>query len=269
MDPWQLLLVAFVQGFTEFLPISSSAHLILLPRLLGSADQGLLVDIAAHTGTFLAAVVYFRRDLRDVVKGLVAPSRTTPDRVASGRQLAVLLIVATGPILLAGWFFRGQIATVARDPALIGATSIVFAIVLAIADRRGRREVSVERLGSRQALMVGCAQALALIPGTSRSGITISAGLFLHMRRDEAARFSFLLSMPVSAAVAVVSIFDLVREPVAVSLRWELLLVLAVSGVVGHACISLFVRFVRSRNLTVFVLYRLFLGVVILAFLWF
>ena len=256
MSLWQLLLVAVVQGLTEYLPISSSAHLILLPWVFELPDQGLSVDIAAHSGTFVAAVVYFRSDLGSLARGLRSGG--------PGRRLGLLLVAGSWPVLICGWLLRDQIASVARNPLLIAVTSIVFGIVLWGADRMGRRRRTIEELGWRQATLVGLSQALALIPGTSRSGATISAGLLFDLRRDEAARFSFLLSLPVGAAVALSELLEMRGEAGGLDLSWSLLLVFVVSGVVGHACIAAFLKFVRERGMAVFAIYRLLLGAVLL-----
>ena len=265
MSLGQLLLVAFVQGFTEYLPVSSSAHLVLLPKLLDTADQGLSLDVAAHTGTFLAAAVYFREDIRRLWRGLVSRQAQSARSVAAARHLGRLLLVGSVPVLVVGWLFRDQIATVARRPTIIAVTSIVFGIVLMIADRVGRRTSEAESLSLRDGLKIGLVQVLALIPGTSRSGITISAALLLNLRRDEAARFSFLLSLPVSIAVAASEFMVLRGQSLSFWLRWEYLLVMGVSALVGHTCIRLFIGFVRKRGLTVFAVYRLVMGLVILA----
>lgn len=261
----QLLLVAFVQGFTEYLPVSSAAHLVLLPKLLGTPDQGLSLDVAAHTGTFLAAAVYFRGDIRRLWRGLAPRPEQNAASVAAARHLGLLLLVGSVPVLVVGWLSRDQIATLARQPAIVAVTSIVFGFVLIIADRVGRRTLEAESLSLRDGFKIGLAQALALIPGTSRSGITISAALLLNLRRDEAARFSFLLSLPVSMAIAASEFMVLRGQSLSLWPRWEYLLVMAVSALVGYTCIGLFLGFVRTRGLTVFAVYRVVMGVVILA----
>jgi undecaprenyl-diphosphatase len=256
-----LVLLAVVQGLTEFLPVSSSAHLILLPRLLATADQGLRFDVAANTGTFLSVLFYFRRDLMAMT--VAALSRGgDPARVAD-RRLAWLVVLGSVPVLICGFLFRDLVATVARDPVLIAATSIGFGVLLALADRWGKRSREVHDLGIADAAWIGLAQALALVPGTSRSGITMTAGLALDLRRDQAARFSFLLAVPVGAAAAAWEAIGFVRDG-QWELWWQLLVVVALSAIVGIAVIHFLLGFLRRRSFLGFAVYRVALGIAIL-----
>ena len=261
MSTWYLILLALVQGLTEFLPVSSSAHLILLPRLLALPDQGLIFDVAANTGTFLAVAAYFHRELRRVGRAaLLLPGSEDRDR-----RLAGHLLVATVPVLGVGWLLRDQVATLARDPVVIAISSIFFGVLLLVADRWGRKERSLDELSLREAILIGLAQALALVPGTSRSGITITAGLGAGLRREQAARFSFLLLVPVSAAAAVHELGGLTGVTPDVATVWQLAVVVLVSAVSGFAVIHFFLGLLRRYSLTVFVVYRILLG---LALLW-
>lgn len=284
MSLWYLVLLALLQGLTEYLPVSSSAHLILLPRVLDVPDQGLVFDVAANTGTFLAVVVYFRRDLWRLVRALVRRDPRPPDRATAAsqepgagsraagdgerlgedRRLAGLLAAGTVPVLLVGWLLRDPVATMARNPVLVATASIAFGLLLFAADQWGGRRRGLEAVGLRDALLIGVAQTLALVPGTSRSGITITAGLALHLDREAAARFSFLLAVPVSAAAALHESLSLWGASPDGRMLLQLLLVLAVSAASGLAVIHLFLAFVRRQSLTVFVVYRVVLGVVIL-----
>jgi len=263
MSLWYLVLLALVQGLTEYLPVSSSAHLILLPRLLQTGDQGLVFDVAANTGTFLAAAVYFRKDLRLLVASMVGYFKGG-ERKDHGMDLARNIAIASLPVLISGWLLRDGIATVAREPLLIAVTSIGFGILLGWADRSGSRSRDLETLATGEAALVGLAQAVALVPGTSRSGITITAGLLLGLRREQSAYFSFLLALPVSAFAAASELLQLPREMMTTPVLGHLVLVVILSGVVGFAVIHLLLGFLRRRSLMIFVVYRILLGLVIL-----
>ena len=200
MTPWQAAVLALVQAVTEFLPVSSSGHLILLPRMLGWSDQGLEFDIATNSGTLIAVIAYFRADLARMARVFFASFRSDERAANSDARLIWLLAFATIPAGIAGLLAKHWIASYGRDPRLIAATAIFYGALLLYADRRASgaalagtgRELG--EFGLRAALLVGCAQALALVPGTSRSGITITAALLLGFARPAAARFSFLLA---------------------------------------------------------------------------
>jgi undecaprenyl-diphosphatase len=259
-----LVLLAVVQGLTEFLPISSSAHLILLPRLLATVDQGLRFDVAANTGTFLAVLVYFRREIAAMTVAALSSSRD-PQRTRD-RRLAWLVALGSVPVLICGFLFRDLVATLGRDPLLIAGTSIVFGVLLAVVDRVGRRTRTLHDVTLGDAAFIGLAQALALVPGTSRSGITMTAGIAANLRRDEAARFSFLLAVPAGAAAAAWEAIGFARGG-EWGTWWQLLLVVVLSAVVGVAVIHFLLGFLRTRSLLVFAIYRIVLGLVILAVL--
>lgn len=252
-----LLLVAVVQGATEFLPISSSAHLILLPAVTGAADQGLTIDVAAHLGSLVAVLVYFWRDVRALVtdgltlrwsQGLVAP-----------------LLVATIPIVLAGFALKAFVAGDFRSAWLIATTTIFFGIVLYVTDRAAS-DRSVDDISLGHALVVGLAQVLALIPGTSRSGITISAARALGYERAGAARFSMLLGIPAILGASLLMGVELQAES-----DWRLgadaAFVAAVSFVVAWLAIAGLMRWLQHASLLPFVIYRIALGVALLAWL--
>ncbi|MEA2094929.1 MAG: undecaprenyl-diphosphate phosphatase [Pseudomonadota bacterium] len=261
MDTTQTILLALLQGLTEFLPISSSAHLILLPRLAGWQDQGLAFDVAVHVGTLIAVVAYFRhqlaRMLSDWVQSLVTRKLTTDAR------LAWLVLLGTFPVILTGLLLHQVIETHLRSPQVIAVATIVFAVLLGWSDRRGRQRRDETTLGVADVLFIGLAQILALIPGTSRSGITMTAALALGLTRCGAARFSFLLSIPVIAMAGGYETLKLVQleGPVA----WEaLLLGTAVAAVSAYLCIHYFLQLVERIGMLPFVLYRLLLGGVLL-----
>lgn len=266
MDTPHIVWLALVQGLTEFLPVSSSAHLILVPSLLGWPDQGLAFDVAVHLGTLIAVVAYFRRDIAALVPALLgslgelrSPSAFSPDA-----RLAWGVIVGTIPAGLVGLAFRGVIETSLRSPLVIATTTVVFALVLWWADRRARLTRDEHSLGWGDFLFVGCAQALALVPGTSRSGITITAGLLLGLTREAAARYSFLLSIPIIVLSGLGVTRDLLEsvDPV----DWTALgLGTAIASVSAFLCIHLFLAFINRIGMLPFVLYRLALGALLFA----
>ncbi len=262
MSLWQELVLALIQGLTEFLPISSSAHLILFPRLMGWQDQGLAFDVAVHVGTLAAVLLYFRRDLakmtRDWTHSLAGRTLTPEARLAWG------VLLGTLPVGLSGLLFKDVVETTLRSPLVIALATLAFGLLLWWADRRGRRERDEYSLGWLDILVIGLAQALALIPGTSRSGITITAGLLLGLTRQGAARFSFLLSIPVIALAGLLKTRDLILGEV--PLPWtDLLLGAAVSGIVAYLSIHYFLLLLERVGLLPFVIYRLILGTVLLA----
>ncbi|MXW02640.1 MAG: undecaprenyl-diphosphate phosphatase [Holophagales bacterium] len=256
MGPLQLILVALVQGLTEYLPISSTAHLILLPRLFGWEDQGLAVDVAANTGTLLAVIAYFRKDLAGYVRALFQRGEE--------RRMIPLLALASLPVLVVGIAAGDWIAGDARSPAVIAWATIGFGLVLGIADRWGAQERRLEQVNWRNALVFGLAQATALIPGASRAGVVISAGRLLGFDRESSARFAFLLALPVGVFVAGKDSLDLLSGELPLSQLPSLLLVAALSAVVGYLVIGGLLGWLRRRSLQVFVGYRLALGTVLL-----
>ncbi len=265
MGPVQLILVALVQGLTEYLPISSTAHLVLLPRLFGWPDQGLPVDVAANTGTLLAVVAYFRKDLLGFVRALRGDgSRGADGGGAAERRMIPLLGIASLPVLLVGIAASGWIAGDARSPGVIAWATIGFGLLLGAADRWGGQDRCLDQITWRHALLFGAAQAAALIPGASRAGVTISAGRLLGFDRESSARFAFLMAIPAGVFVVGKNTLDLLSGAMPVSELPAMLLVAALSAVVGYLVIGLLLGWVRRRSLQVFVAYRLLLGVALL-----
>ena len=261
MDSIQLVALALVQGITEFLPISSSAHLILVPVLTGWPDQGLAFDVAVHVGTLLAVMAYFRVEIGRMLVAWLG-SLTGRGGGAAGR-LAWLVILATLPTVVAGALFKDLIESELRGPLVIASTTIGFGLLLGVADRVGPRRADEYALGWRGALLIGLAQVLALVPGTSRSGITLTAGLLLGLTGPAAARFSFLLSIPTIAGSGVLLTRDLLAQPVAAP--WGALTLAALlAGASAYLCIHGLLRLLARGGLWPFVLYRLALGVVLL-----
>jgi undecaprenyl-diphosphatase len=265
LSPLQALVLAVVQGVTEFLPISSSGHLILVPYFLKWPDQGLAFDIATHVGTLLAILVYFRRDVCDLVVGFFTGQPLSADGDYNPRRLAWMIVLATIPAGIFGLLIKDWVETQARSALLVAGTTIFYGLLLGVADRVGRHARKLGDIGWQVALVIGMAQALAIIPGTSRSGITITAALLLGLTRPAAARFSFLLGIPIFSLAAAKQALDLAESGVTAAELVPMGIGLAASAVVGYAVIAWLLNWLRSRSLNVFVVYRLLLGAVILA----
>ncbi|MEQ8660109.1 MAG: undecaprenyl-diphosphate phosphatase [Gammaproteobacteria bacterium] len=257
MTTLHLIVLALVQGVTEFLPISSSAHLILLPQVTDWPDQGLAFDVAAHVGSLAAVCAYFRTDLAALARGWLGSLGTR--RLDGEARLAWAVLLGTVPVGVAGLVGHDFIAAHLRSPLVIAVTTVVFGVALWAADRFGRRAREVGTLGWRDVALIGCAQALALIPGVSRSGITMTAALAAGLTRAAGARFSFLLSIPVIVLAGGLEAVELVGA--GGSQPWgELALVALFSGLSALACIVLFLRFIERIGMWPFALYRLLLG---------
>ena len=265
MDPIQAIVLALVQGLTEFLPISSSAHLILLPALVGWSDQGLAFDVAVHVGTLGAVVAYLARDLERLVLGWVRSVFRGRPFAPEGR-MAWTVLAATVPVGIAGLLAGDMVEHHLRTPMVIAVANLVFALLLFAADRWGSGTRGEESLTIAGAVMIGCAQAFALIPGASRSGTTITAGLALGLAPRIAARFSFLLAVPVIALAGGAKGVELLAAPGAVD--WTSLGVGAlVAGVSAYACIGAFLALVTRLGLWPFAVYRIALGAVLIVLL--
>ncbi len=261
MELIQIVLLALLQGLTEFLPISSSAHLILFPALSGWEDQGLAFDVAVHVGTLSAVVWYFRRELVVMLRDWFASIRQR--RRVGDSNLAWAVGFGTIPVGLAGLLFKDVIETSLRSPLVIATTTIVFGLLLWWADAQAKRVRDEHTIGWRDVVIIGVAQAVALIPGTSRSGITMTAGLMVGLSRAAAARFSFLLSIPVILLAGGLNTLELIESPAPVD--WNsLLLGVALSAISAYLCITLFLKALERIGMFPFVIYRLALGVVLL-----
>ena len=258
----QIIILALVQGFTEFLPISSSAHLILVPIFTGWQDQGLAFDIAVHVGTLTAVMFYFRKDI----------ARMTVDWTSSVIQfqrvgespLAWAVIIGTIPVCVAGLLLNDFVDTTLRSPLVIATTTLGFGFLLLIADIRGKQQRDEHSLNWKDIIIIGIAQAIALIPGTSRSGITMTAALMLGLSRSAAARFSFLLSIPAILASGSYKSLQLIESNIVVN--WtEIFLGIILSGLIAYACIHFFLAFLERVGMLPFVIYRFFLGIILIA----
>lgn len=271
MNVVQAIVLGIVQGLTEFLPVSSSAHLILVPRLFGWPDQGLDSDLAAHLGTFLAVAVFFRREIAAIVAGFVRS--LTQDRSSIGSEddrragrLGWILIAGTVPVAVAGLLLSHWAEESARDPRIIASTSIGFGLLLAAVDVWGRRDRALATLGVADGVAVGAAQALALVPGTSRSGITMTAGMARGLDRATAARFSFLLAIPASLLVAAKHVLDVAVGKVPLGQLAPQVVVFLTSAAVGYLVIGWLLGYLQRGRLMGFAIYRILLGGVIVAF---
>jgi undecaprenyl-diphosphatase len=260
---FEAIVLGIVQGITEFLPISSTAHLRVVPAFAGWPDPGAAFTAVTQLGTMLAVVIYFRRDLLRIVRTWSRSLREPELRSELDARLGWYLVIATIPISIFGLAFKDQIETGARDLYLIGTALIVLGLVLLLAERVGTRTRDLQTVGLRDAVVVGFAQALALIPGVSRSGSTITAGLFLGLRRETAARFSFLLSIPAVVLSGLLELgefsgsegSDLIALAVATAFAF----------VSGYAAIAFLLRFLVTHTTKVFVAYRVALGAVVIA----
>lgn len=262
MDFLQILTLALLQGFTEFLPVSSSAHLILVPIITDWEDQGLAFDVAVHIGTLVAVVIYFRRDLR-LMSAEWGRSFVT-GRLTPSARLAWGLLLATIPVGLLGLIFKDVVETHLRSPLVLAAGLIGFGLLLAWADWRKGGDKDEYSLTWAGMLFIGCAQALALFPGTSRSGITMTAALLLGLSREGASRFSFFLSIPVILLAGGLQVFQLLQ--MAGTTDWMSLLAgIVLSGVSAFICIHYFLAFIRRIGMQPFVVYRIVLGLVLIA----
>jgi undecaprenyl-diphosphatase len=264
LDSLHIVWLALVQGLSEFLPVSSSAHLVLLPRVMGWVDQGLVFDVAVHLGSLIAVVGYFHRE---VWRMLTCWLRSISGGGSSrDSQLAWWVILGTLPAVIVGLAFKGFIESDLRSPWVIAITTIVFGLLLGFADYQSKRERSEYQLRLKDVLLIGCFQALALIPGTSRSGITITMGLLLGLTRQAASRFSFLLAIPIIIASGSLQMLDLIKSPDAID--WQgLSLAVLLSALSAGLCIHFFLKLIDRVGMIPFVVYRLLLGMFIIAVL--
>ncbi len=320
MPLWQAIILGAVQGLTEFLPISSTAHLALVPWLFGWRDPGLTFDVALHVGTLVAVVIYFWKTWMELLAGGLRRFRLgsaksadsanvdfvdsadktvkvctlgTADSLenlstSSGTQnlpnktnfssaqsastgpledgsLLWLLVLGTIPAAVVGLLFEKQVETTLRSPLVMGVALIVVALLMAYADRKQSGNKGLRQIGVADALLVGCSQAVALIPGVSRSGITITTGLFLHFQRDAAARFSFLLSTPIIAGACLKKLLDVYHQGLAPNALVPFAVGALVSAVTGYATIAFFLKFLQFGTFRIFVYYRIILGIIVLA----
>ena len=262
LDLFRTTFLAILQGFTEFLPISSSAHIILPKELLGWPDQGLIFDVAVHVGSLIAVLLYFRRDIVILFKAWVGSCMGQQQNADS--RLAWFVIIATIPAGLIGFLLSDVVALYSRSMLIIAFTSIFFAILLYAADRIGKQTLSLDKLSLKSSLTVGLFQVLALLPGTSRSGATMTAALFCGLDRKSAATFSFLLAIPIIAAGGLLEGYELLSSEQAS--QWGMLLyAITVSAVVSWLCIHYFLRLIDRVGFMPFIIYRIVMGLALFA----
>lgn len=272
IELWKALVLGAVQGVAELLPISSSAHLVLVPWLFGWPNPGLTFDVALHLGTLAAVLIYFRHDLWGMLTALLRGIATRRPLAEPNSRLALYVIVASLPGAFFGALLDSRIeerfhVENASSGALlaIAAALIVMGLLLAVAERVALHRRALADLGWRDALVVGVAQAFALLPGVSRSGTMITTGLFLGMRRETAARFSFLLSAPITGGAALKKSYDLIKGGgLADDERLPFLVGILTAGLVGYACIAWLLRYLQRATTIVFTVYRVLLGVLVL-----
>jgi len=270
MPLYQAIVLALVQAFTEFLPVSSTAHLTLFPWLLGWQDPGLAFDVALHAGTLVAVLLYFFKDWLTLALcgvGLKYPANAPSEEVAQHKKLFWYMVIGTIPGGLLGALFERKIEDHFRTPYVIAISMIAIALVMWWADSKSRLIRALEQANVGDAVTIGTAQALALCPGVSRSGITITAGLFRGFTREAATRFSFLLSTPLIAGAVVSHLPKLIKLHKAGGLDLPLstlLISILVSGIAGYFVIAFFLRYLQTHTLKVFVLYRLLFGIIVL-----
>jgi undecaprenyl-diphosphatase len=256
LSTFQAAILGLVQGLGEFLPISSSAHLVLIPWLFKWKDPGLTFDIALHLGTLIAVVIYFWKDwLRLIAKGM------TEARSKEGR-LFWYLVVASIPGAIVGFLLEKKAETIFREPFLIAIMLILLGVLLYWADRKGAKDTEMDRISWRTCLFIGLSQALAIIPGVSRSGITMTVGLWMGLTREGAARFSFLLAAPIILGAALVKLPQLVSNPSGITMNF--IIGILVSFATGILSIGILLRYVQTKNFLPFVWYRFILGALII-----
>lgn len=280
MSLFQAMILGIVQGFTEFLPVSSSAHLIFIPKFLGWADQGLAFDAIIHLGTLLAVIIYFRKRMITLIRGLYADDANHADR-----RLGWMIVLSVIPALFAGFLMSEVFTIEIRSPLVIAVSLIFWGIVLGVADRfalkhesmkalkqwdnppAGEAGRTMEYLSWPKALFISCAQVISLIPGTSRSGITMTAGLFSKLTKEAAAEFAFLMSIPVIAASGMLKLFEMVKTGGGEVVSMPLIVGLLFSAVSGFFAISALMKFIKHRSFMPFAVYRVVVGILILVFL--
>lgn len=257
----EIITLALIQGITEFLPVSSSAHLILPAQLFGWNDQGIAFDIAAHFGTLCAVLFYFHKDIKQLILDGLAPVLGQGTKTQT--KLAWSLVLASIPVAVTGLLLHDWVASVGRSAWVLASTTLLFALLLGWSDRTPCTRNNLEALTWRDALLIGCAQALAVIPGTSRSGITLTMGRFLGFSRTDAARYSFLLAIPTVLMATGYEAWSLSKAPPTSFDAWALFLGASISFGAALACIHVFLSWVTRIGMMPFVIYRIGLGLLL------
>ncbi|HQY51354.1 MAG TPA: undecaprenyl-diphosphate phosphatase [Ignavibacteria bacterium] len=263
---FKAVILGIIQGATEFIPVSSTAHLRVIPALLGWKDIGAAYSAVIQLGTLIATLIYFRKDISQITKGFLNAVKKRDFLTNSDSKIFILIVTGTIPIAVIGLLFKGFIEGDARGLYVISCALILLAIVLYIAEKVGKRDKDMEDITLKDGIIIGFAQALALIPGSSRSGVTITEGLFRSLKREAAARYSFLLSIP---AIGLSGLYELFKE------RHELLnenllsltIATVVSGITGFLAIAFLINYLKKHSNMIFVIYRIALGILILILL--
>ena len=256
MTIFQAVIYGIIQGVAEFLPISSSAHLIVIPWLFRWEDPGIAFDVALHLGTLFAVILFFWKDWINLITAGITKPKTTDGK------LFWFLVIATIPGAIFGKLFESQAESTFRNPALIGTMIIVMGIVLYIADKKGSKKDSIEKVGLKRSIWIGISQALAVIPGVSRSGITMATGLSLGLNRESVARFSFLLSTPIILGAGLVKLKDMINMPIDTI---PFIIGILVSAIAGLLSIKFLLEYLKKKGFGIFVWYRAILGILIIA----
>ena len=264
MELAHIIILSIVQGLTEFLPVSSSAHLVLLPYLMDLKDQGLTIDVAAHLGSLFAVVFYFRKDFGNILLHGIA-STFKLDFGDKQHKLFWLIILASIPAVLSGILLRDIITDYLRNPLVISFTTIFFGLLLWISDKIGTRHRKMDTISKRDALLIGFSQILAFIPGTSRSGVTITVGLFLGLDRKTAVKFSFFMSVPIILAASLYEISNLLQSGEYINI-FNFIITVLFSVISALFAIHFFLKFLDKFGMIPFVIYRLILGIILLYF---
>jgi undecaprenyl-diphosphatase len=262
----EAIVLGIAQGLTEFLPISSTAHLRIIPAFAGWPDPGAAFTAVTQLGTMTAVLLYFREDLMRIARAWLRSLRDPAVRRELDARLGWYIVLGTVPIGIFGVLFKDQIESGARDLYLIGVALIVLGLVLLLAEKVSKRNRSIEQIRTRDGFVIGLAQALALIPGVSRSGATITAGLFMDLDRTAAARFSFLLSIPAVVLSGLLELGSIVSgEEGETASAFALVVATVLAFITGYASIAFLLRFLTNHSTRIFVAYRVVLGSVVLA----
>jgi len=262
----QVVILALVQGLGEFLPISSSAHLVIIPWLMGWNDPGLTYDVALHVGTLVAVVAYFFRTWVQVILHGFGIEWGDDETLRRNPKLLWLLVVGTIPGGVAGFLFEKQAENTLRSPILIASMMIVMGLIMWAADRFTAHKRDIASVSFADSVVIGCSQALAIIPGVSRSGATITAGLFRNLDRVASARYSFLLATPIIAGAALKKTYDVFKHGgLPPDMHTPFLLGILISAASGLAVIAFFLRYLQNRSLNLFVYYRVVFGIIVIA----
>lgn len=261
------IVLGILQGLTEFLPVSSSAHLIIVPWILNWDDGGLTFDVALHAGTLIAVLLFFFRDWVQILAQGFGLSIGHDPALDKNRGLLWLLAAGTIPGAAAGFLFEKQAEAAFRSPYIVATAAIAIGLVMWLSDAVGRRQKDISHVSLADSILIGCAQALAIIPGVSRSGSTIAAGLFRNLDRPAAARFSFLLSTPIIAGACLKKYWDLHKHAggLPADMHTAFIAGVAASAITGCIAIAFFLNYLRRRSLALFVWYRILFGIMVIA----